>query len=956
MGRFRNVILALGSLCATFFAHACDKGTEPPPDPPAPVDREPLVRLYEATGGPGWINDDGWNTDAPLDEWYGVETDASGRVVGLDLSGTWDEENLRWNRHGLEGPIPPELGDLSYLRSLVLAGNELQGEIPAELGNLSDLTRLDLGHNTLWGGIPRQLGDLYQLTELNLRNNRLSEWIPWEIGRLGELASLDLSWNGLSRTIPEALGHLSNLKELSLSHNLLLGGIPRDIGRLTELRTVSISHNPGMSGLIPPEIGNLSNLTTLLLHQNDLQGRIPSSLGNLTSLTTLSLYENNLQGEIPPELGNLASLELLYLDGNSLTGSIPPQLGHLTSVEVVALDDNQLSGAIPGALGGLSSTWYLALDHNGLAGPIPPGLADLPRIEQLQLGFNDLTGPIPAEFGNLATLRELGLMNNPSLAGPLPLELASLPRLEVLLAGNTGLCVPADSSLQAWLERVHKRRIAPCDREDPPPAYLIQAVQSWEYPVPLVAGKEALLRVFVTAAHPTTATIPPVRARFYRDGVETHVEEIPGKPEPIPTEVVENLLTSTANAKIPGHVVQPGLEMVIEIDPEGTLDPELGVATRIPETGRLPVDVRAVPLLDLTMVPMVWADDPDFSVRTLVREMAEDPQTHPLLSLTRTLLPILEMDITSHITVTSASNHSSVLLRETTAIRAMEGGTGHYMGMMAPPVSGPSGLAHLPGRSSFSQPYSTLIPHLLGHNFFLGDAPCGRVVRLDRSYPDPLGAIGTWAYDPRGSGRLIPPTRLDIMSYCDPVWISEYHFTNALRFRVSEADSVGLPTVGPSTRALLLWGGVDAEGSPFLEPTFVVDAPPALPRSPGRFRLAGRTGDGAELFSFSFEMPVVADGDGDSGFAFVLPVGAGWEARLAGITLSGPGGSATLDTEDVLPMAVLRDPRNGQIHAILRDLPGTVLTAADATAALSPEPGLEVLFSRGIPASDAWQR
>ena len=69
-------------------------------------------------------------------------------------------------------------------------------------------------------------------------------------------------------------------------------------------------------------------------------------------------------------------------------------------------------------------------------------------------------------------------------------------------------------------------------------------------------------------------------------------------------------------------------------------------------------------------------------------------------------------------------------------------------------------------------------------------------------------------------------------------------------------------------------------------------------------------------------MPEVADGDGGSSFAFVLPVGAGWEGTLSRITLSGPGGSVALDAESDLSMAVLRDPRTGQIRGILGDLPG----------------------------------
>ena len=71
-----------------------------------------------------------------------------------------------------------------------------------------------------------------------------------------------------------------------------------------------------------------------------------------------------------------------------------------------------------------------------------------------------------------------------------------------------------------------------------------------------------------------------------------------------------------------------------------------------------------------------------------------------------------------------------------------------------------------------------------------------------------------------------------------------------------------------------------------------------------------------ELFSFSFDMPEVADGDGSSGFAFVLPVEVGWEGTLSVIMLSGPGGSFALDAESDLSMAVLRDPRTGQIRGI----------------------------------------
>ena len=72
-------------------------------------------------------------------------------------------------------------------------------------------------------------------------------------------------------------------------------------------------------------------------------------------------------------------------------------------------------------------------------------------------------------------------------------------------------------------------------------AYLVQATQNLEYPVPLVAGREALLRVFPTAPAGSRVPVPPVRASFYASGSATasHTVEIPGKPGPLPPEIDE---------------------------------------------------------------------------------------------------------------------------------------------------------------------------------------------------------------------------------------------------------------------------------------------------------------------------------------------------------------------------------------------------------------------------------
>ena len=81
-------------------------------------DREVLEVLYDGTGGSGWTNRDNWKTAAPLGLWYGVTTDAAGRVT-----------RLRLDDNGLTGPLPAALGRLARLEMLSLQRNDLAGSL-----------------------------------------------------------------------------------------------------------------------------------------------------------------------------------------------------------------------------------------------------------------------------------------------------------------------------------------------------------------------------------------------------------------------------------------------------------------------------------------------------------------------------------------------------------------------------------------------------------------------------------------------------------------------------------------------------------------------------------------------------------------------------------------------------------------------------------------------------------
>ena len=134
----------------------------------AETDRTALVALYNATGGPGWMDNTNWLSNAPLGEWYGVETNESGRVTELHLGG-WDEALEEHVGNGLSGMLSSDLGTLAHLRDLRIQGNRgLTGPLPAELGDLANSKNWISWENELTGPIPASLGMLASLTRLQL--------------------------------------------------------------------------------------------------------------------------------------------------------------------------------------------------------------------------------------------------------------------------------------------------------------------------------------------------------------------------------------------------------------------------------------------------------------------------------------------------------------------------------------------------------------------------------------------------------------------------------------------------------------------------------------------------------------------------------------------------------------------------------------------------------------------
>ena len=429
----------------------------------AETDKEALLALFEATDGESWDQSGTWGGRAPIGDWEGVTVDDAGRVTSLQLS-------------ELAGRLPPEMGNLTSLRTLDISGSRLADGLPPELGNLVDLTNLRIRGSNVPGGLPPEFGNLTSLGELDLSGIALCGEIPPELGNLASLRELDLAGNRLVGEIPQELASLANLWRLDLSGNALGGEIPPAVGGLASLLVLHLGGNE-LTGDLPLELFSLAGLQELHLQDNQLTGELPPQLGELSYLESLDLSNNRLTGELPKELDELAFvLQELRLGGNRIGGCMSQLLGDYvfpnSEVTVCTPEDH------PGdteALVALYNAWGqpslenwlsrepirdwqgVSIDADGRVAALNLQRAGLGGTLPVQRG--GLGGTLPGEVGNLTGLRLLDLEGN-ALTGELPEELGNLTSLEILDISGTsltikdGACAPNVNSLSLGISHL----------------------------------------------------------------------------------------------------------------------------------------------------------------------------------------------------------------------------------------------------------------------------------------------------------------------------------------------------------------------------------------------------------------------------------------------------------------------------------------------------------------------
>jgi hypothetical protein len=351
--------------------------------------------------------------------------------------------------------------------------------------------------------------------------------------------------------------------------------------------------------------------------------------------------------------------------------------------------------------------------------------------------------------------------------------------------------------------------------------------------IPIVAGRDALVRVFVSLDGAYNGL--PITARFLVEGqppVETQVTPS-GNPQ-------ESQLSSTINFDVPAALMISGASYRIELLQPPEQSPGGNPGAAFPGAGAYtPLSAQNTGTLKVVLVPVQYTADgsnrmPDTSATQVQR----------YVDRFYAMYPVSNADITVHAPVAwdgaISANGSGwdTLLNSLADFRIDDNASAdtYYYGIFAPASSMGqycsggcvAGLGFVGGpadnytRTAIGLGFSgdgavDTAVHEVGHNHGRNHAPCGGPAGVDQSFPYAGASIGVWGYDLVTRDLKNPSSFTDMMGYCDPAWVSDYTF-NALFNRVKAvtgANMIWNPELLNQTWERVKIGG---DGPEFLDP------------------------------------------------------------------------------------------------------------------------------------------
>jgi len=278
----------------------------------------------------------------------------------------------------------------------------------------------------------------------------------------------------------------------------------------------------------------------------------------------------------------------------------------------------------------------------------------------------------------------------------------------------------------------------------------------------LVAGREALLRLHVTAAQ-SPLLLPQFQAQLQLNGNRLILPTaIPNK---VPASKVHRSLTDAYQAIIPADWMQAGLH--IQVLQDG-----------VPVRSLSPVFAAPRPLA-LRIVPIQLGD-----------QVATLPEISKIQAAVKTYWPFSQVDVRARapyqLKAGGKTSSAYVMLAELSDLRTIEGENVYYYGYFKPEMGdnccGGLGYIGYPVSVGFDTDDGEILAHELGHNFGRLHVDCGNPAGPDTAYPYPGTTVGSVGLSLDLKSWISPQGNYDLMSYCSPKHISDYNVAAAQDF------------------------------------------------------------------------------------------------------------------------------------------------------------------------------
>ena len=320
---------------------------------------------------------------------------------------------------------------------------------------------------------------------------------------------------------------------------------------------------------------------------------------------------------------------------------------------------------------------------------------------------------------------------------------------------------------------------------------------------PVVAGRPALVRVFLSPRPGFSPRELLVRLTLAGKNYE--------KKQLVSAASTDETLASSVNFQLDSSAIGKASDYSVSVEETGAAAGGDTKGARHPSQGTEALGAKdAGGKLDVVIVPIVVGGQaPDTSPARL------DAYQQRLFQL----YPVPDVTVSLHAPVTYSGSISGksgsqwgAALDFLYSLRSSEQPSSdkYYYGVFAPAPSfsqycsggciaglsalspaddvfsrGSIGLGFFAQNSSFNSPDT--MSHELGHAHGLPHAPCG--VAGEGPFPYAGAKIGAWGWDLLGSTLLPPTSRVDVMSYCDPTWISDFNYDRLFK-RVTHVHGV----------------------------------------------------------------------------------------------------------------------------------------------------------------------